>query len=181
VSVDYRINQPGGALLAATLAGALLGFLRWNFNPARIFLGDSGSYLVGFVLSALAVSCVTKKITIAVIAPVLILIFAFPIGDILFAVVRRLLSGRSILQPDKEHLHHRVLAFGFSQKIASYLLYLLSACLGLIASYLISTKSSIRFLILAGITIAISLFYTYIINWRRQKYLRDFFVKSEDG
>ena len=180
VSVDYRINQPGGALLAATLAGALLGFLRWNFNPARIFLGDSGAYLVGFVLSTLAVSCVTKKITIAVISPVLILIFAFPIGDILFAVVRRLVSGKSILQPDKEHLHHRMLAFGFSQKIASYLLYMFSACLGLVASYLISGKSSIRFLILSGFTITIALFYTYIINWRRQKYLRDIFIKGGD-
>ncbi|MBI3591644.1 MAG: undecaprenyl/decaprenyl-phosphate alpha-N-acetylglucosaminyl 1-phosphate transferase [Candidatus Melainabacteria bacterium] len=179
VSVDYRINQPAGALMAATLAGALLGFLRWNFNPARIFLGDSGAYLTGFFLSALAISCVTKKIAVAVIAPVLFLIFAFPIGDTLFAVIRRTLSRKSILEPDKGHLHHRMLAFGFSQKIASYLLYLLSALLGLLASYLISLRSSCRFLILSLVVIFIALFYACIINWRRQKIFRNLFMKTK--
>lgn len=178
VAVDYRINQPGGALLAATLSGALLGFLRWNFNPARIFLGDSGAYLAGFVLSTLAISCVTKKLTIAVMAPVIILIFAFPIGDVIFAIIRRLLSGKPILEPDKEHLHHKVLAFGFSQKIASYFLYLISAFLGLFASFLVSMKSSLRFLMLVGFVVAIALFYACIINWRHQKLFRNLFLKE---
>ena len=175
VSVDYRINQPAGALMAATLAGALLGFLRWNFNPARIFLGDSGAYLTGFVLSVLAISCLTKKIAIAVIAPVFVLIFAFPIVDTLFAIVRRTLSKRSILEPDKGHLHHRILAFGVSQKIASYLLYFISGLLGFWASLLISLKSSFRFLILSLIVLAIALFYAGIINWKRQKLFRNIF------
>lgn len=175
VTVDYRIHQPAGALMAATLAGALLGFLRWNFNPARIFLGDSGAYLTGFVLSALAISCVTKKIAIAVISPVIILIFAFPIGDTLFAVIRRTINKKSILQPDTEHLHHRALSFGFSQKIVSYLFYLVSACLGLYACYLISLKSSCRFLILSTVVFLIALFYACIVNWKHQKIFRNIF------
>ena len=179
VSVDFRINQPAGALMAATIAGALLGFLRWNFNPARIFLGDSGAYLTGFILSALAISCVTKKIAIAVIAPVLFLIFAFPIGDTLFAVIRRTLNKKSILAPDKGHLHHRILEFGLSQKIASYLLYFISALLGISATFLISMKSSLRFLFLSVIVVLIALFYTCIINWRRQKLFRHWFLNED--
>lgn len=179
VAVDYRIHQPAGALMAATLAGALLGFLRWNFNPARIFLGDSGAYLTGFILSALAISCVSKKLTIAVIAPVIILIFAFPIGDTLFAVIRRALSGKSILEPDTGHLHHRILELGLSQKIVSYFLYFVSASLGLLATYLISLKSSIRFIILSVILASIALFYTCIINWRHQKLFRKLFLKEK--
>lgn len=179
VSVDYRINQPAGALMAATLAGALLGFLRWNFNPARIFLGDSGSYLTGFVLAALSISFVAKKVALAVMMPVVLLIFAFPIGDTFYAVVRRAISRRSILEPDKEHLHHRVLAFGISQKTASYLLYFISASLGLLATFLISYKSSLRFLILACFLFFIALFYVCVVNWKHQKLFRNIFLKTK--
>ena len=175
VAVDYRISQPGGALMAATLAGALLGFLRWNFNPARIFLGDSGAYLTGFVLACLSVSCVIKKVALAVISPVLFLLFALPIIDTLFAIVRRTINKKSIFDPDKGHLHHRILAFGISQKYTSYILYLVSALLGLLAAYLVSLKSSVRFLALGAFVILIALFYTCVINWKRQKLFRNFF------
>ncbi len=175
VAVDYRISQPGGALMAATLAGALLGFLRWNFNPARIFLGDSGAYLTGFVLACLSVSCVIKKVALAVISPVLFLLFALPIIDTLFAIIRRTINKKSIFDPDKGHLHHRILAFGISQKYASYLLYLISALLGLLAAYLVSFKSSLRFLALSAFVILIALFYTCVINWKRQKLFRNIF------
>lgn len=175
VAVDYRISQSGGALMAATLAGALLGFLRWNFNPARIFLGDSGAYLTGFVLACLSVSCVIKKVALAVISPVLFLLFALPIIDTLFAIIRRTMSKKSIFDPDKGHLHHRILAFGISQKYASYLLYLISALLGLLATYLVSFKSSLRFLVLSAFVVLIALFYTCVINRKRQKLFRNIF------
>lgn len=175
VAVDYRISQSGGALMAATLAGALLGFLRWNFNPARIFLGDSGAYLTGFVLACLSVSCVIKKVALAVISPVLFLLFALPIIDTLFAIIRRTISKKSIFDPDKGHLHHRILAFGISQKYASYLLYLISALLGLLATYLVSFKSSLRFLVLSAFIVLIALFYTCVINRKRQKLFRNIF------
>ena len=177
VAVDYKISQPGGALMAATLAGALLGFLRWNFNPARIFLGDSGAYLTGFVLACLSVSCVFKKVALAVISPVLFLLFALPIIDTLFAIIRRTINKKSIFDPDKGHLHHRILALGISQKYASYLLYLISASLGLLAAYLVSHKSSIRFLVLSAFVILIALFYTCVINWKRQKLFRNIFKR----
>ena len=165
--------------MAATLAGPLLGFLRWNVNPARIFLGDSGSYLTGFVLAALTISFVAKKVALAVMMPVVLLIFAFPIGDTFYAVVRRAISRRSILQPDKEHLHHRMLAFGISQKTASYLLYFVSASLGLLATFLISHKSSLRFLILASFLFFIALFYVCVVNWKHQKLFRNIFLKAK--
>ena len=178
VSMDHKINQPAGALLAATLAGALLGFLRWNFNPARIFLGDSGAYLVGYVLASLAISCVSKKIAVVIITPVIFLIFALPIADTIYAIIRRIIKGKSILEPDKGHLHHRILQSGLSQKFASYLLYLISAVAGLVATYLIGLRSTYRFLILSGMVIAISLFYTCIINWKHQKLFRNIFFKT---
>ncbi|MBI2995484.1 MAG: undecaprenyl/decaprenyl-phosphate alpha-N-acetylglucosaminyl 1-phosphate transferase [Candidatus Melainabacteria bacterium] len=175
VSVDYRINQPAGALMAATLAGSLLGFLRWNFNPARIFLGDSGAYLTGFVLSSLAVSCVVKKVALSIMTPAFILIFALPIMDTTFAILRRTFTGKSVFKPDKEHLYHRVLAVGLSQKITSYLLYFVSGSLGLLATYLISFKSTLRYVFLSTIVMSIALFYTFVINWRRQKPFRNLF------
>ncbi len=175
VAVDYRISQPGGALMAATLAGSLLGFLRWNFNPARIFLGDSGAYLTGFVLACLSVSCVIKKVAIAVVSPVLFLIFALPIIDTVFAVIRRTINKKSIFDPDRGHLHHRILEFGISQKYASYILYLISAVLGLLAASLVSYKASLRFLALSAFVILIALFYTCVINWKRQKLFRNIF------
>lgn len=174
LSVDYRVNQPAVALMAGTLAGALLGFLRWNFNPARIFLGDSGAYLTGFVLASLSIACAIKKVTFAIIAPALILIFAIPIADTVFAVIRRILSKKSILEPDTGHLHHRMLAFGLSQKNTSYILYFLSCVLGLFGTFLISTKSCLRFLLLSLLIISIILFYACVINLKHQKIFKQF-------
>jgi len=169
VAVGKRIDEPAGALLSATLAGSLLGFLRWNFNPARIFLGDSGSYLIGFMLASLAVNCVMKSLTLAIMAPMLILIFALPIFDTMLAVMRRIFGRRSILEPDKEHIHHRMLAIGMSQKSAAYLFYLISFSLGLLATYLMSNQTFRRFSFLMLVIIFIMLFFTYVINWKRQR------------
>lgn len=179
LSVDFRINQPASALMAATLAGGLLGFLRWNFNPARIFLGDSGAYLTGFVLAALAIECATKKVALLTIAPVLILIFALPIVDTLFAIIRRTLTGKSIFKPDSGHLHHRMLAIGFSQKNTSYILYLITTLLAILATYLISIKSVLRFFILSIVVIIIIMFYACIINWKHQKLFRNIFTRKK--
>lgn len=169
VSLGQKIDQPAGALLSAALAGSLLGFLRWNFNPARIFLGDSGSYLTGFVLSALTITCVMKSVTLAIMTPMLVLIFAIPIVDMLYAIIRRLLKGKPILEPDKEHLHHQMLATGLNQKAAVYVFYLISTLLGLLATYLMSIQSFYRFLILSAIVTSLILFFTFVINWKHQK------------
>lgn len=169
VSIGKRIDEPVGALMSAILSGSLLGFLRWNFNPARIFLGDSGAYLTGFVLASLAISCVMKSLTLAIMTPMLILIFALPILDVIFAVIRRLVGKRSILEPDTGHLHHKVLAIGLSQKNAAYVFYFISFLFGICATYLMSIQTFLRFLILMSFVIFIMLFFTYVINWKHQK------------
>ncbi|MCL6552056.1 MAG: undecaprenyl/decaprenyl-phosphate alpha-N-acetylglucosaminyl 1-phosphate transferase [Firmicutes bacterium] len=116
--------------LAAALVGAALGFLRHNFNPARIFMGDSGSMFLGYVLGGLAVMGLYKSYTaISLLVPILAL--GVPIADAAFAIVRRARSGRPIYLPDRGHLHHRLLDRGLTQRQTVMLLYLVSAALGL--------------------------------------------------
>jgi UDP-GlcNAc:undecaprenyl-phosphate/decaprenyl-phosphate GlcNAc-1-phosphate transferase len=125
-------------LLAAALAGACAGFLPHNFWPARIFMGDSGSMVVGLVLSAAAVSATTSADpqafdsalgSLAFYLPLLIplAVLALPFIDLLLAVVRRVSRGRSPFAPDKQHLHHRLLELGHSHRRAVLLLYFWSA------------------------------------------------------
>ncbi len=116
--------------LAAALVGSALGFLRHNFNPARIFMGDSGSMFLGYVLGGLSVMGLYKSYTaISLIVPILAL--GVPIADTAFAIVRRWRGGRPIYLPDRGHLHHRLLDRGLTQRQTVVLLYLISALLGL--------------------------------------------------
>lgn len=109
----YLTGHPGDALLALLLAGSLLGFLCFNFPPASMFLGDTGSMLIGFVLGALAIrSSLKGPATIALAAPIAVL--AIPILDTGMAILRRRLTGRSIYDTDRGHLHHCLLRRGFS-------------------------------------------------------------------
>lgn len=120
------------ALFTAALAGAAIGFLRYNFNPARIFMGDTGSMFLGFILAGVSViGAVKSTATIALIVPILAL--GLPIMDTTFAIIRRYRGGVPIFKPDKGHLHHRLLDLGFSQKQAVLLMYVISALLGLSA------------------------------------------------
>lgn len=120
------------ALVTASLAGAALGFLKYNFNPAKIFMGDTGSMFLGFVLATISVIGAVKcTATIALIVPILAL--GLPIMDTTFAIIRRYRGGVPIFKPDKGHLHHRLLDLGFSQKQAVLLMYVISALLGLSA------------------------------------------------
>jgi UDP-GlcNAc:undecaprenyl-phosphate GlcNAc-1-phosphate transferase len=117
------------ALFSAALAGALLGFLRYNFSPASVFLGDSGSLSVGFVLAALSLRGSSKSSTaVAVIAPLLAL--GFPIVDTALAMLRRTLAGRSILEGDADHIHHRMVRMGMRPRQAVILLYVVTALFG---------------------------------------------------
>jgi UDP-GlcNAc:undecaprenyl-phosphate GlcNAc-1-phosphate transferase len=102
-------------ILAGALIGACIGFLLFNWHPARIFMGDSGSNFLGFTLAALSVLSVAKgTVVLALIVPVAAL--AIPIVDTAWAIVRRRLRGKSIATPDTEHLHHRLLDFGLSPR-----------------------------------------------------------------
>jgi UDP-GlcNAc:undecaprenyl-phosphate GlcNAc-1-phosphate transferase len=112
-------------VISVAVAGALLGFLRHNFTPASIFLGDSGSLFVGFMLSAAAVIWHQKTTTaIAVVVP--LLAFTLPIADTTLAVLRRSLRGQPIFLSDREHIHHRLLASGWTPREALLLLYVAS-------------------------------------------------------
>ncbi|MBM7853691.1 UDP-GlcNAc:undecaprenyl-phosphate GlcNAc-1-phosphate transferase [Desulfohalotomaculum tongense] len=117
------------AVLAVILAGAILGFLRYNFYPAKIFLGDTGSMFLGYCLSVLAVMGLTKSAAaISVFIPIVIL--GIPLLDTFFAIVRRCCKHQPIFKPDKEHLHHRLMALGFSHRQAVLVIYCISAFMG---------------------------------------------------
>lgn len=116
--------------VAATVVGASLGFLRHNFNPARIFMGDSGAMLLGFLLGAVAVQGLFKTATALSLA-VPLLALAVPIADTGYAILRRYRNGVSIFLPDRGHLHHRLLDRGLTERETVVVLYLCSAVAGL--------------------------------------------------
>ncbi|OLP18913.1 hypothetical protein BST81_08340 [Leptolyngbya sp. 'hensonii'] len=120
------------ALIAMALAGAGLGFLRYNATPARIFMGDGGSYFIGFLLAAVSVSGVmTTQSFTAVLLPYVAL--AVPVLDMLLVIVSRVLDGKSPLFADQRHLHHRLLRFGFSRPATVWLMYGLTLWAGMSA------------------------------------------------
>lgn len=118
------------AVMTAALAGGIIGFLRYNFNPATIFMGDTGSMFIGYMLAAISVyGAVKTAATVALIVPFIAL--GLPIMDTAFAIMRRYSNGRPIFQPDKGHFHHRLLAMGMSQKKAVLVMYCITAALGI--------------------------------------------------
>ena len=113
--IALSLGKPNAAIVSAVVLGACLGFLRHNFYPARIFMGDSGAMLLGFTLGTVAVEGLLKTAaTVALFFPLLVL--AVPIMDTGFVVARRLKYGQPITAPDREHLHYRFLRYGFSQR-----------------------------------------------------------------
>src|SRR5262249_4740065 len=122
------------------LCGSLAGFLRYNFNPASIFLGDSGALFAGFSLAALAVLSVQKATTaVAIVIPVLA--FGLPVVDTGVTMARRLLSRNPIFKGDNEHIHHMLLARGWSQRQVVLVLYGVCATFGLVALLFARTGS----------------------------------------
>lgn len=126
------MNQPAAALIAAALAGGALGFLRYNFNPAQIFMGDGGAYFMGFTLAGVGVVGLVKSTAVtAVLLPYLIL--AVPILDMSAVILDRLRSGLSPFAADKRHLHHRLLNAGLSHRLAVLFIYALTLWVGSLA------------------------------------------------
>lgn len=165
VAMAPELHQPYAAWIAAVLAGALLGFLRWNFNPARIFLGDSGAYLAGFILGSVAITGVMKTATVVtVLLPMLILFF--PLLDTSWAIVRRLARGQSIFAPDAEHIHHKLLRTGLSQKKVAYLIYAFSGLLGLAAAWFVGQQG--YYLTVCGVVLVMALFFAEVLNRHRR-------------
>jgi UDP-GlcNAc:undecaprenyl-phosphate GlcNAc-1-phosphate transferase len=126
--IALSLGKPQAAIISAIVFGACLGFLRHNFYPARIFMGDSGAMLLGFVLATVAVEGLLKTAaTVALFFPLLVL--AVPILDTGFVVARRLKYGQPITAPDREHLHYRFLRLGFSQRRTTVIIWLWCATL----------------------------------------------------
>ena len=167
-------------ILAAALLGGLLGFLPYNFNPAKTFMGDVGSNFLGYTLAAVSMLGMAKTYTLmAIILPVIVL--ALPIFDTLFAIVRRILSGRSIMEADRGHLHHRLVDLGLSQKQAVLVLYAITAMFGIFAIVLMESSiwKAIGFLIIMAILV---LFERRNIRYRNRKGLPKVTVKNySDG
>lgn len=128
-------------IMITALAGALTGFLPFNFNPAKTFIGDTGSNFLGYSLAVISILGVAKTYTlIVIVAPLIVL--ALPVFDTLFAIVRRLIKGKSlkaVVMPDKGHLHHKMLKKGFTQKEAVLILYGISATFGMFAIVLLES------------------------------------------
>lgn len=154
--VAFMTDQHQSALMALILAGAFLGFLLFNFHPARIFMGDSGALFAGFVLACLSITGVIKTVAISLVLP--ILIFSVPILDICFSVLRRLCKKRNPMRADMEHIHHKLIKIGFSQNRVVGFLYFISLLSGVIATLLIGGHALYIYL-MAFITLFMAIFY----------------------
>ena len=141
-------------IMTIALAGAILGFLRYNFNPATIFLGDSGSLLIGFLLSALALAGAQKSPTIVAVA-IPVVSFGLPILETSLSVLRRLISGRPVFTADREHIHHKLLQHGLTHRQVVTVLYAVSAVFALLSLFLLWPTGSSLGLVLAVLGIGI--------------------------
>lgn len=155
--VIFILNGAGELplLLTVALLGGLIGFLPYNFNPAKTFMGDAGSNFLGFFLATVSMVGMAKTYTLmTIILPVVVL--GLPIFDTLFAIVRRVLNHKSIMQADRGHIHHRLIDAGLSQKQAVLVLYGVTALLGILAVIILEStigKVIVLLTILAILTV----------------------------
>jgi UDP-GlcNAc:undecaprenyl-phosphate GlcNAc-1-phosphate transferase len=153
--ISLSTGRTDVALLTGILAGALVGFLYFNFNPATIFLGDSGSLFLGYALAVLAIESAHKgTTTVLVLAPILAL--GLPLMDTGLAVLRRVLVSASIMQPDREHIHHRLIALGLPHRRAVLVLY--ATCLLLNVAAVFTVRAARRDTALVAVAVALATF-----------------------
>jgi UDP-GlcNAc:undecaprenyl-phosphate/decaprenyl-phosphate GlcNAc-1-phosphate transferase len=141
-------------VVTIALAGAIVGFLRYNFNPATIFLGDCGSLVIGFVLSAVSLAS-SEKASTAVAVAIPVVSFGLPILDTGMAVLRRFLNGKPLFGADNEHIHHKLLQRGLSHRQAVVVLYAVSACFALVSLPLLSPQSGMIAVVLSVVGLGV--------------------------
>ena len=146
VFISIRVGEYSIAILGIALMGSCFGFLPFNFNPAKIFMGDTGSTFLGFMLATLSIQGVFKSYAVISFA-VPLLILGLPLFDALFAMIRRILRGQSPMTADRGHLHHRLVDMGFSHKQTVFILYAISGVLG-ITAVLLAESGVLRALLL---------------------------------
>ena len=161
-------------ILITALIGALVGFLPFNFAPAKTFIGDTGSNFLGFMLAVISILGIAKTYTLAVIIlPVIVL--GLPIFDVVWAIIRRIIKGKSlkaVFKADKGHLHHKLVAKGFSQKQAVLILYGISAAFGMFAVVLFDSGiiKGLSFLLMVIAAVAIG--YRNIFNIKNEEEIK---------
>ena len=166
------------AVMLAAIVGACAGFIPYNFNPAKIFMGDTGSTFLGFMLSTISIYGLFKMYAIISFA-VPFLVLGLPIFDICFAVVRRVSKGQSPMHADRGHVHHRLIDMGFNQKQAVAIAYMLSAILGMAAVVLTNDGETQALIFLAAVVVVGGIGFWVIFGHRHkdaQKHKED----SED-
>lgn len=165
----YQTGRLEAVLICLALAGASFGFLRHNFNPARIFMGDSGSQFLGFILGAITVQGMMKSVAaVALLVPLVVM--GVPLFDGIFAIFRRFREGKPVTQADRGHIHHRLLDRGFSHRQTVILIYLWSILLSLVALSLIFTVATYKLAIFLGLGV-LSIFlgsYSGLFDWLRK-------------
>ncbi|EKE03164.1 MAG: hypothetical protein ACD_20C00238G0004 [uncultured bacterium] len=153
--VAIYTHQPISALVAAILAGSMMGFLLFNFHPAKIFMGDSGALFAGFTLAALSVTGVLKTVAVTMLLPIMIL--AVPILDISYSILRRLSKRSNLFIADADHIHHKLLRAGFSHNRTVMIFYLLCIAAGSIAIIFVGAYKLYFILVIAVLTIMLIL------------------------
>lgn len=170
-------GEPKVALLTAAVAGACIGFMPYNFNPAKIFMGDTGALFLGFILSVVCIQGLFKGYVItSFVVPFLIL--GLPIFDTLFAILRRVKNKKPIMSPDRGHLHHKLVDMGFSQKQAVAILYVISSLLGITGVVVVEEGAAQAIVFVIAILLFITL--SAIFSHERHKPLAIKEVKSEN-
>lgn len=154
VFIAVQLGEYYVAVVGVALMGACFGFLPYNFNPAKIFMGDTGSTFLGFILASLSVLGVFKSYAVISFA-VPLLILGLPLFDATFAMIRRILKGQSPMTADRGHLHHRLIDMGFSQKQSVFILYVISGILGLSAIVLAESGTLRAILLLMCVLVLI--------------------------
>ncbi len=152
-TIAVLVSETYVAIMMAALAGACIGFMPYNMNPAKIFMGDTGSMFLGYILATVSIEGLFKFYAVISFAVPFIML-GLPIFDTAFAIIRRLLKGQSPLQADRGHVHHRLIDMGFDQKQSVAILYVLSAILGL-SAVLLTTSGEVKIIILA-VTVLLS-------------------------
>jgi UDP-GlcNAc:undecaprenyl-phosphate GlcNAc-1-phosphate transferase len=168
-------------VISAALGGATLGFLYYNFNPASIFMGDSGAMFLGFILGAISIQGILKRAAVATVFPPLI-VLAIPIVDTGLAIIRRVRGHLPVHHADKEHIHHRLLYLGHSQKQAVLLIYLWTVLLTAVALVLEFTGDKKLFFVLLLLTMAsflLSVIPRFLKARREEDYVLD--MEEESG
>jgi UDP-GlcNAc:undecaprenyl-phosphate GlcNAc-1-phosphate transferase len=154
----FYTEQPVMAVMMMTLLGSLIGFLFFNFNPAKVFMGDCGTMFIGFILAASSVMCTAKTTTLVGLAlPALAL--GIPIFDTLFSIIRRILERRSIFSPDRGHIHHKLLDMGLRHRHVVIVMYLITLATAGLGMFMMFTRNmGTIFVLVAAILILLGTF-----------------------